>query len=251
MRIALLAAILCLAATAAGAEDLVSGLSQDQVEITSNYTGTDIVVFGAIESSDNTLSTTGRDVVVVVRGPNANMIVRRKVRIAGIWINRDSMRFGGLPTYYFVSSTRPLSAITSTQMLQRYQIGLAAIEPQSMSTHVPAKAEPYRLAAIQERANAGLYAEKTNVEFLSYSLFRVRVPIPATVPRGEYTAEVYLFRDGNVVSAETTPLDVEQSGFERRIYRFAHRSPLVYGLAAVFMAMLFGWLSSLIVRQQV
>ncbi len=250
MRSALLAAILCVAATAATAEDLVSGLSQDQVEITSNYTGTDIVVFGAIESSDNNSSPTGRDVVVVVRGPNASVIVRRKVRIAGIWINRDSTRFGGMPTYYFVSSTRPLSAITSTQILQRYQIGLASIEPQSMSTHSPAKAEPYRLAAIHERQLSGLYAETNDVEFLSYSLFRVRVPIPATTPRGEYTAEVYLFRDGNVVSAQSTPLDVEQSGLERRIYRFAHRSPLVYGLAAVLMAMLFGWLSSLIVRQQ-
>jgi uncharacterized protein (TIGR02186 family) len=250
MRMALLATLFCLAATAACAEDLVSGLSQDQVEITSNYTGTNIVVFGAIESSDNTASPTGRDVVVVIRGPDAGMIVRRKVRIAGIWINRDSMKFGGMPTYYFVASTRPLSKITSPQILQRYQIGLAGIEPQSMSTHDPAKAEPYRLAAIHERVLSGLYAETTGVEFLSYSLFRVRVPIPATVPRGEYTAEVYLFRDGNVVSAQSTPLDVEQSGLERRIYRFAHRSPLIYGFAAVFMAMLFGWLSSLIVRQQ-
>jgi uncharacterized protein (TIGR02186 family) len=250
MRRAILAACLCLAATSAVAEDLVSGLSQDQVEITSNYTGTDIVVFGAIESTDNNSTAAGRDVVVVVRGPNASMIVRRKVRIAGIWINRDSMSFGGMPTYYFVSSTRPLPAVTSTQILQRYQIGLASIEPQSMSTHVPAKAEPYRLAAIHERATAGLYKETTSVEFLSYSLFRVRVPIPATVPRGEYTAEVYLFRDGNVVSAQSTPLDVEQKGLERRINRFAHTSPLVYGMATVFMAMLFGWISSLIVRQQ-
>jgi uncharacterized protein (TIGR02186 family) len=241
MRRALLAALLCLVPTSMYGEDLVSGLSQDQVEITSNYTGTDIVVFGAIESSDNTSTSTGRDVVVVVRGPNAGMIVRRKVRIADVC----------MPTYYFVSSTRPLPAITSTQILQRYQIGLASIEPQSMSTHVPAKAEPYRLAAIHERAVAGLYAETTNVEFLSYSLFRVRVPIPATVTRGEYTAEVYLFRDGNVVSAQSTPLDVEQKGLERRINRFAHRSPLVYGLAAVLMAMLFGWISSLIVRQQI
>ena len=250
MRAVLLALLLCLAATATGAEDLVSGLSQDQVEITSNYTGTDIVVLGAIESSDNNSTPTGRDVVVVVRGPDAGMIVRRKVRIAGIWINRDAMRFGGMPAYYFVSSTRPLAAVTTPQILQRYQIGLASIEPQSMSTHVPAKAEPFRLAAIHERVVSGLYAETTNIEFLGYSLFRVRVPIPATVPRGEYTAEVYLFRDGNVVSAQSTPLYVEQSGLERRIYRFAHASPLTYGFAAVFMAMLFGWLSSLIVRQQ-
>ena len=91
---------------------------------------------------------------------------------------------------------------------------------------------------------------RENVEFLSYSLFRVHIPIPATVPRGEYTVEAYLFRDGTVMSAQSTPLFVDQKGLERRLYRFAHASPFVYGLSAVLMAMFFGWLSSLLIRQQ-
>lgn len=249
MRAAFLVILFLLAASAAPAEDLQFGLSQDQVEITSNYTGTELVVFGAIEGAENT-SPEGRDIVVVVRGPESALTVRRKVRIAGIWINRDAMNFGGMPTYYFVSSTRPLSKIAPLATLQRYQLGLDTIAPTSMSTHQPAKAEPFREAAVRARREGGLYTESTSVELLSSTLFRVRVPIPAAVARGEYTAEVYLFRDGNVISAESTPLDVDQTGFERRVYRFAHRSPLVYGLAAVLMAMLVGWLSSLLIRQQ-
>ena len=109
--------------------------------------------------------------------------MRRKVRIAGIWINRDKItrRHADI---LFRASTRPLAKIASSQTLPRYQIGLANVEPQSIGTHSPAKAEPFRLAAIAERARAGLYARNEGVEFLSYSLFRVRVPIPATVPRG-------------------------------------------------------------------
>jgi uncharacterized protein (TIGR02186 family) len=249
MRAGVFGLILCLAAGSTSAEDLQFGLSQDQVEITSNYTGTELVIFGAIEAADN-VSPEGRDVVVVVHGPDAALTVRRKVRIAGIWINRDAMNFGGMPGYYFISSTRPLAKIAPAPTLERYQLGLANITPTSVSTHEPAKANPFRLAAIHARAAEGLYTETMNVEPLSSTLFRVRVPIPAIVPRGEYTAEVYLFRDGNVISAESTPLDVDQTGFERRIYRFAHRSPLLYGLAAVFMAMFIGWLSSLLIRQQ-
>ncbi len=248
-RAGLLVALLCVASANARAEDLVSGLSQDQVQIASNYTGTDLVVFGAIEARDASAGGTP-DVVVVLRGPEGSMIVRRKVRIAGVWINRDAMRFGGMPGFYYVASTRPLAAISSAQNLERYQIGLANVEPRSESTHVPAKAEPYRLAAIRERAREGLYGETTNVEFLSYSLFRVRVPIPATVPRGSYTADVYLFRDGNVISAQSTPLFVEQTGIERQIYNLAHERPFWYGLATVLMAMAMGWLSSLVVRAQ-
>ncbi|HXM00512.1 MAG TPA: TIGR02186 family protein [Rhizomicrobium sp.] len=246
-----LAAVFCLAATAAAADDLVSGLSQDQIQITSSYTGTDIVVFGAIESSDAAGINTSRDVVVVVRGPGADMVVRRKVRVAGVWINRDAMTLFGMPAYYFVASTRPLKDVTAEETRERYQLGLADVEPQSVSTHTAAKAEPFRLAAIRGRARDGLYRENpAGVEFLSYSLFRVRVPVPATVPRGQYTAEVYLFHDGTVISAQSTPLYVEQVGLERQVFSFAHDRPFLYGLAAVLLAVLLGWLSSVVFRQR-
>ena len=207
MRSALAALVLVLAAAAAQADDLVSGLSQDQIQINSSYTGTDIVVFGAIQSSDPTATSNDHDIVVVVRGPGADMVVRRKVRVAGVWINRDAMTLSGLPAYYFVAATRPLKDIADEETRERYQLGLETLQPQSESTHSPAKAEPFRLAAIRERAREGLYQEtSTGVEFLSYSLFRVRVPVPASVARGEYTAEVYLFRDGNIVSAQSLSL---------------------------------------------
>ena len=120
-----------------------------------------------------------------------------------------------------------------------------------MSTHAPLKAVPYIKAAIQEREKDNLYAEvPQGVEFLSYSLFRVRVPMPADVPRGQYTAEVYLFRDGTVMSAQSTPLFVNQIGLERRLNNFAHSWPVAYGMSTVLMAALMGWLSSVLFRQR-
>jgi uncharacterized protein (TIGR02186 family) len=250
MRTLLAASFFLVAAQVAQADDLVSGLSQDQIQINSSYTGTDIVVFGAIQSADPSAASGDRDIVVVVRGPGADMVVRRKVRVAGVWINRDAMTLSGMPAYYFVASTKPLKDIADDETRERYQIGLETLQPQSESTHSPPKAEPFRLAAIRERAREGLYQETpTAVEFLSYSLFRVRVPVPATVVRGEYTAEVYLFRDGMVIGAQTTPLYVDQVGLERRIFGIAHGQPLLYGLAAVLMAVLLGWLSSVVFRQ--
>ena len=249
---AMLAGALCLlAAMPVRAEDLVSGLSQDQVQITSNYAGTDIVVFGAIESTDTNASAGQRDVVVVVRGPDADFMVRRKVRVAGLWINRDKTTLYGLPGYYYAASTRPLPEIADPDTLKRYQLGLNALQPKSASTRQPAKAEPFRLAAIRSRARARLYAEAPHgVEFLGYSLFRVRVPVPAAVPRGQYNVEVYLFRDGNVISAQTTPLYIEQIGLERRIFHLAHDLPFEYGLVTVLMAGLLGWGSSFLFRRQ-
>ena len=242
IRVTLLTFALCAAAFAASAQDLVSGLSQDQVEITSSYAGTSIVVFGAIEAGDNA----PKDVVVVVRGPDTALTVRRKVRMAGLWINRDLAKLAAMPSYYFLASSRPLARIASLQTLQRYQLGLAQLSSLGSGPNI----EPFRIAAIAAQARDGLYTETRDVEFLSYTLFRVRVPIPATVPRGEYTVEAYLFRDGTVASAQSTPLFVDQTGIERRLYRFAHAWPFVYGLSTVVLAMALGWLSSLLIRQQ-
>ena len=245
MRALLIFIALCLCATGAAAEDLVSGLSQDQIQITSNYAGTDIVVFGDIESAGTAPSTGTRDVVVVVRGPEADFVVRRKARVAGIWINTDKITLYGMPAYYYAASTRPLSKIASANVLAQYQIGLGNLMPSGESTHIFSKGEPFRLAAIRARERQKLYAEAPDgVEFLGYSLFRVRVPVPASVPRGDYTVQVYLFRDGAVVSAQTTPLFVDQIGLERRLLHFAHDRPFWYGLLTVAMAMLLGWASS-------
>jgi uncharacterized protein (TIGR02186 family) len=240
------------AATAAPAQNLVSGLSQDEIQITSSYTGTELIVFGAIEksSSDSDAAAT-RDVVVVLRGPDTDMTVRRKVRVAGVWINKDAMTLFRMPSYYYLASSRPLKDLTSQENLARYQLGLATLQPESLSTHTPSKAEPFRLAAIRAREREGLFEEdQSAVEFLSYSLFRVRVPVPASVPRGQYTAEVYLFRDGMVIGAQTTPLYVEQAGIDRRLFNFAHNDAVLYGLIAVAMALFIGWLSSVVFRRQ-
>ena len=229
----------------ARAEDLVSGISQDIIQITSNYTGTDIVVFGAIERAE---SAQGRDIVVVVRGPDEPMTVRRRDRVAGIWVNRDAARFEGLPAYYYLASTAPLSRIASQEALARYGIGLQALRPTQVGSHHDP--EPFRQATIRYHKRVGLYTESPgSIDFLSETLFRTRVPVPAGVTRSQYNVEVYLFRDGQVVSVQSTPLFVDASGLERRLFNLAHDAPLSYGLACVLMAMLLGWISSVLFRR--
>jgi uncharacterized protein (TIGR02186 family) len=232
-------------APASAQEDLVSGVSQDVVQITSNYTGTDLIVFGAIEHAGAAAT---RDIVVVVRGPDTEMTVRRKDRIAGVWINNARARLSGMPSYYFVAATRPLAKIASPDTLALYDLGLDALAPETVLSD--GAAEPYRQALLRAETRSGLYRqEPQGVEMLSPTLFRVRVPVPASVPSGEYNVQVYLFRDGSVISAQSTPLYVDQTGFARRLRRFAFDRPFYYGVTTVLLAVLLGWLSSAIFRR--
>ena len=229
----------------AQAEDLVSGVSQDVIQITSNYTGTSIVVFGAIERP---LGSEGRDIVVVVRGPDTDLTVRRRERIAGVWVNSDAARLVGMPSYYYMASTRPLEAIAAPADLTRYGIGEQHLVPQQIVSHHDPR--PFQKAAIRHLERLNLYTEAPgSIDFLSETLFRTRVPVPAGVTRGQYNVEVYLFRGGQVVSAQSTPLFIDQTGLERRLFNFARDAPFWYGLAAVAMSILLGWISSVLFRR--
>lgn len=247
MRRALLIGFL-LAATPASAQQLVSGISQDLIQITSTYKGSDIVVFGAIEGQPAGEPRTPRDIVVVVRGPDSDITVRRRDRVAGIWINHDAAKLSGMPSYYFLASSRPLKDIAPQNALTHYSIGLQNLQPDAVHSHHDY--EPFRQAALRHLTKDRLYTEAAGgVEFLSETLFRAHVPVPAGVTRGQYKVEVYLFRDGEVQSAQSTPLFIDQTGLERRLYNFAHNQPFGYGLAAVAMAVIMGWISSLLFRR--
>ena len=242
---AFLFACLLMAGGTARGEDLVSGISQDTIQITSNYTGTDIVVFGAIERPQ---SIEGRNIVVVVRGPDQPITVRRRNRIAGVWINNDAARFEGMPAYYYLASTEPIPRVAPPEALTRYGIGLQNLEPSAIGSHHDP--EPFRQAGIRHLQREGLYVESPgSIDFLSETLFRTRVPVPASVTRGQYNVEVYLFRDGQVVSAQSTPFFVDATGLERRLFNMAHNAPLYYGLACVAMAMMLGWISAVLFRR--
>lgn len=238
--------VVMLAAPARG-DDLLAGLSEDFISITSSFTGADITLFGAIDAREPVAAE--RDIVVVLRGPDTGVTVRRKEPFAGIWLNSRSIEFLRLPSYYFVATTRPLKDIAGSAVLSRYQIGLANLRFESPQGAAPAL-DPFRLAVIRANERENLYREEIGaVGLVSGVLFQVRIPMPAEVPTGNYRAEAYLFRDGNVISAYSAPLYIDKSGVERWLYDMAQQLPWVYGLVAVLLSIVVGWVASFIFRR--
>jgi uncharacterized protein (TIGR02186 family) len=225
-------------------ENLVSGLSQDTIEIRSNYNGAEITVFGAVERPQ----TAKPDIVVAVRGPEKDMRVLRKERVAGIWINRSRVLLHTMPSYYFVAGNRPLDRIAPAVTRNIYALGLDAVRPHGLKADDDP--EPFRKALLAQMERDHLYAQQEDgVAFLSGTLFRVRVPVPSTAPRGKYVVEVYLLRDGKVIDTQSSELTIDQIGVERRLFDFSQAFPLGYGVSTVLMALLLGWASSLLFRR--
>jgi len=239
----LLAALLLLGASGgARAQELVADLSDHLIAIDSEFTGADLLVFGAIEGEG--------DIVVIVRGPRAPVVVREKGRAFGIWLNTRSVTFEDVPSFYAIASSRPIEEILDLDTRRLNEIGLDQIRITPASGVERESAESFREALIRLKQRSGLYvSEPGKVNFLGSRLFRAIVHFPAAVIVGRYTVDVVLVRDGQVVQSFGPPLTVDKAGFGADIFDFAHNQAPWYGLLAVIGAAMAGFLGSLLFRR--
>jgi uncharacterized protein (TIGR02186 family) len=222
-------------------EEVQSDISTREISIQSNFTGIEILIFGSVDFSHTPAPDEGPyDVIMVIRAPGQPIVARRKEWVAGIWVNGKGKVYPSVPGFYAVLSSRPFRAITSDEILKTLGIGLANLDFGSNAQGDPAE-ETFRAAVVRLKEKQRLFQEHDDgVSFIGRSLFRASVDLPVNVPIGRYTADVYLFRDGMLVSKNQSTLQVNKVGFERMIFLLAFRYPFIYGLLAVVVAVLVG-----------
>lgn len=269
IRLAVLLALFALTAPARAAPPegappeagILAALTEEVVQIRSNFAGAEIVLYGAVSGYQE-----GDDIAVVVRGPARDVRVMQKVRTVGIWINRAPIRFVSVPGYYAVAATAPLTEFASFSALRRNAIGtehvrLSAPETERLETRfgvadvrvstLGAEIVDYREAIGRIKQRDGLYYQNPEgVELIEGGLFSAEVRLPPKTPVGSYQADVYLFRDGEPIATRRIALRVEKAGIERAVFEMAHGSPLAYGLLAVIMAVVSGWAGAEVFRRR-
>ena len=236
------------------AERLVTSVSNHRVLITSNFTGTEVVVFGTIEDDEKPIERpAGYDVVVTVRGPAQTYIARRKERVLGIWVNAESRQFIDVPSYLAVLTSRPPEELGEPDFLRRNRIGLVN---QTFQQRIGADfgdvvpQDPFRAAFLRVRLDDGLFHEEpTGVTFITPRLFRATVPIPGIAPTGNYQVEALLLSGGETIARETTAIEVQKTGFEELLAVSARDHGLLYGLATALLAICTGLIASFVFRR--
>jgi len=226
------------------AEPLKIDLADDQVHITSGFTGAKVVLFGS--------KTRKGDVVVVLEGPERDSVVRRKERVLGAWINRSALKFEDLPSYYdYALSAEDESELLQPSFLKEHRIGLEALKAEPAKSRYSEKTiDEFQGALLRNKQARSLYPlEAGNVHFIDDMLFRVDLFMPSNVPSGEYTIRALLVDKGKVIYEQSKSLKVGLVGASSGIYRFAYDYSFLYGFACVLFALATGWLSNVIVRR--
>lgn len=247
-----LAALALLAAPASAAEPpadrVVAALSQSRVAITAGFEGLEILVFGAVARGEPAREEP-LGVVVTVVGPSLPVTVRRKDRVAGLWINVESIRVSSAPSFYAVASSGPLADVISRTDDLRYRVSLEHKLRQIEAADTIAPREAFLDAILRLRRAAGLYVLKPGgVRVDEGVLFRTTIPLPANIVEGVYTAQVLLTRDRAVIDSFSAEIDVSKAGLERLIFDTSRNAPLLYGVLSILVAMAAGFAASEVFR---
>ena len=229
-------------APAAGTESIVTGLSQNRVQITANFDGSEILIYGAVKRDAPAPEGGPLEVIVTVEGPSTPVAVRRKDRVAGIWINNASVHIDSAPSFYAVATTGPLNHILSDTDNLRFGITIERVIRAVGITAEAEKAGEFLLALLRVRTQEDRYRIlEGKVELTEDTLFRTDVELPANLIEGEYKVRIFLLRDQKVVAHQERVVGVRKVGLERFIFNLAHEQPLIYGLVSLVLAALAGW----------
>jgi uncharacterized protein (TIGR02186 family) len=233
-------------------ESIQIGLSTDRISITSDFSGADLTIFGALDNADPLINRQGRyDVIVVLEGPMRPTVVRKKERVLGVWINTDSETFVSAPSSYSVATTRALQDITDQNNFRQLALGTENIYIAPMDrSGDPLKIQEFETALRGLKRSSGLYSENiSGVRFLTQSLFRASLRLAPNVPVGTHKARAFLFKNGIFVKESSAQLAIQKAGFEQSLFRFANNNGFAYGVISVLLAIVTGWLGRVIFRR--
>jgi uncharacterized protein (TIGR02186 family) len=230
---------------------LVPDISARQVQIRYSFTGAQLLLFGAVVYPGGRPPDRQVDIAVVLRGPVQPILVREKMKIAGIWMNADSNRFRSAPSFYAVASSRPIGDLLDERTAAIYELGLHNLQLSPGGGALPEKEQRFEAGLLDLRSRQSLYQENPHgVEITGGVLYRAVITIPSQVPVGTYTAETFLIDRHKVIAAATRDIEINKSGFERYVALAARRHRFLYGLTCVALSLGLGWAAAAAFRRR-
>jgi len=223
--------------------ELIVDFSQARVSITSAFHGENILLFGMFDPPG--------EIVVLVVGPPARETVLRKERFLGMWLNTGRQSFDNVPAYYAIAASQPLQRLLARGAggeILSLQDRMASVRSVGQREHDDLIR--FRLGLVEVKRRQGLYpADFGQVSIQAGRLFRVELPFPSGLPEGVYEVRTYLLREGRIVAAVSRPLPVGKVGFSAELAHWSDTKGALYGLGAIAMALVLGWMGGMVMRR--
>ena len=223
---------------------LVPEVSQHQIRVRQGFTGTELLLFGAILDPRGGRASGEYDIVVVLKGPTLPVQLREKQKVAGIWVNAESTDFRSVPSFFALAASSPIEQIVDERTAAIYELGLDYLQLSPTATIDPEEQARFIDGLVDLRQRELLYQQDgSGVSISGGVLYQARITLPSNVQTGRYLAETFAINDGQVVASATSDVEVVKEGFERMVADEAENNSILYGLFAMGLSLFLGWLA--------
>jgi uncharacterized protein (TIGR02186 family) len=210
---------------------IMAATSDRHISIDTQFDGRYLWVFGARNDPG--------DVVVVIRGPKKHYMIRKKERIAGLWIHRKQLYLPDVESFYALASSKPLSNMLHHHLLKRLALNEDAIP---LLTPLPEQLTHFAQALWEAKKANQLYIQEPKpFQFIGNILFKVGIALPSHISEGIYTVEIYLMNNEQLSASHITSLYVEKVGFDAWVSHMSYQYPFFYGVVAILIALMMGY----------
>ena len=223
---------------------IVADLSQENVEISTDFLGAKILLFGAYDGRK------GDDIIVVVTGPKGLATIQKKGNVLGVWVNTKKVNYINAPKYLSISSNRDIDKILNQKTQKISEIGLNNLNVRIQPGKPINNEQEWREALTRNMLKSQLWSVNENsVSIIKNSLFRSYLSLPSNVTIGKFEVKILHYRNSKLISKETSNINVSKSGFSAEIYNIAQNYSTLYGILAVLLAVFIGWGTNLVFRK--
>ena len=227
----------------ANANETYFDLSENKIEINTDFIGKEIIIFGILEDNKETILT--------IKGPLKNSKIQKKERILGFWFNTKHITYENVPSTFFIAASSKIDNILPISTLIKEELSFDYVLENKISNRNFISNDSqniWKKNFVRLKINKNLFKEY-EINNINDKLFQTRVFFPPNSIPGEYIVSVYKIKNNIITERDEKMIIIEKSGIGSKIFNFAHNHSAAYGLFTIIFAIISGLLAATLFRR--
>ena len=225
------------------AEEIYFDLSEDNIELKTDFNGKEIIIFGLLKDDHETLLT--------IKGPPSKMRIQKKERYFGIWINNQYVTYSNIPSLFFLSTSKKINEILPESILINEDLSFEKIlNNKTFNQNFIFKndQEDWNNNFVRIKKEQSFY-KNFEMKKVKDKLFQTSVFFPTNTIPGIYNVNIYYIRNNTIMSNDQKKIVIKKSGIGSKIFDFANNNAATYGVFVVIFSIFSGFIAATLFRR--
>ena len=225
------------------AEEIYFDLSEDNIELKTDFNGKEIIIFGLLKDDHETLLT--------IKGPPSKMRIQKKERYFGIWINNQYVTYSNIPSLFFLSTSKKINEILPESILINEDLSFEKIlNNKTFNQNFIFKndQEDWNNNFVRIKKEQSFY-KSFEMKKVKDKLFQTSVFFPPNTIPGIYNVNIYYIRNNTIMSNDQKKIVIKKSGIGSKIFDFANNNAATYGVFVVIFSIFSGFIAATLFRR--